>query len=621
MTNLLNLLDKLYTLKNSELNSRKYIFPEYWRNRLNIKNDKPIDFFIESIEKIVNSPKENYNAKSLDESIIYNLLPRYFSAFDNNGDGEISVDNKDFNELGSFLKTLCFLPYLKSLGADIIYMLPISSIGADCKKGDLGSIYAVRNPYDLDDTLSEPFLNLSVETQFKAFVEAAHHLGMKVIVEFIFRTASVDSDLAFSYPDWFYWVKTNKQGDMPDMYAPPKFSESELALIKEKVERKDFDNLPKPPKAYQNLFVKTPRKVYKENGRIFGILDDGSLCRIPGAFADWPPDDNQPVWSDVTYLKLFDNVKFNYIAYNTVRMYDNELNSPKYLQKSIVDHIVNVTPFYINEYNIDGIMLDMGHALPYCVREAIIKDSKKLNPDFIFLEENFHVTKSSKIEGFDCVVGYLPFDFHLAHKTREFIYRVIQNDLAVPSFATAENHNTPRVFSKVRDRRFSCLIWAISSFLPRSVRFIHSGFEALSETPINTGLGFSDQEIIDNPPNTLALFSAVAPEWRDDNILDEIKNINVLRESLLQKSVPDDCEIELLNTNNDQLVAFTLRTKESKSILILANYSKYPINSEIYLAKEYKMFFNSIKDCNFEVRESKLSINLDSYEYCIGEIN
>ena len=59
-----------------------------------------------------------------------------------------------------------------------------------------------------------------------------------------------------------------------------------------------------------------------DDGRWVGVLDDGTRVRIPGAFADWPPDDNQPPWTDVTYLRMYDHPDFNYMAYNTIRMYD-----------------------------------------------------------------------------------------------------------------------------------------------------------------------------------------------------------------------------------------------------------------------------------------------------------
>ena len=367
MKNLQKLLSKILELKGTELDTINYNIPGLWINSVNrVEKVNPIDYFQSQINGIIANKNTDHHNKPLVDSIIYNLMPRFTTAF-NHYSADFNEPNV-FKSSGTFLKTIALLPYLKSLGTDIIYLLPVTSIGKHNKKGNLGSVYAVRNPYSLDDNLSEDVLGLDTELQFKALIEASHLLGIKVIAEFIFRTASVDSDLAFTHPQWFYWVKE----DIIDEYASPTFNDVELMSIKQKIEAKDYTSLPNPSEKYKQLFTETPKKVYKDGEKYVGILETGERCVVPGAFADWPPDDNQPIWSDVTYLKIFDNPKFNYIAYNTVRMYDAELNKNKYIQKDLVDHITNVVPYYIENFDIDGIMLDMGHALPEQVRKAII---------------------------------------------------------------------------------------------------------------------------------------------------------------------------------------------------------------------------------------------------------
>jgi glycosidase len=42
---------------------------------------------------------------------------------------------------------------------------------------------------------------MTLEEQFKALVEAAHCLGIKVVTEFIFRTSSKDSPIAITHPE------------------------------------------------------------------------------------------------------------------------------------------------------------------------------------------------------------------------------------------------------------------------------------------------------------------------------------------------------------------------------------------------------------------------------------
>jgi len=123
------------------------------------------------------------------------------------------------------------------------------------------------------------------------------------------------------------------------------------------------------------------------------VLDDGTRVRIPGAFADWPPDDNQPPWTDVTYLRMYDHPDFNYIAYNTIRMYDVRLARPENAVASLWDSIAGVIPHYQREFGIDGVMIDMGHALPMPLKQRIVSTSREINPDFAFWDENFIIGK------------------------------------------------------------------------------------------------------------------------------------------------------------------------------------------------------------------------------------
>ena len=303
-------------------------------------------------------------------------------------------------------------------------MLPVTAIGTDRKKGDLGSPYAIKDPYKIDENLSEDILGLDIETQFAAFVEAAHKFGINVVCEFVFRTASVDSDIALQHPEWFYWIPENT-GDRPagsidkNKYGPPIFTSKEMKEIKRQIEVGEREGLVPPHSEYRKMFKDTPVKVVKQNNKIIGFDKNNNRLRIPGAFADWPPDDSQPVWSDVTYLKLFDHKDFNYIAYNTVRMYDSKLNKAKFRINPLWEYIQGIVPYYIKNFDIDGIMIDMGHSLPTELRQGIISKAIDGKPDFILWEENFLLEKSSADEGYDAVLGYISSTKELQDKLRQ----------------------------------------------------------------------------------------------------------------------------------------------------------------------------------------------------------
>jgi len=87
------------------------------------------------------------------------------------------------------MKALAMLPYIKKLGANTVHLLPITAIGHDGNKGTLGSPYAIRNPYELDENLAEPALGLDAKTEFKAFAEVLQRGG-------IIKAIRVDRDLS-----------------------------------------------------------------------------------------------------------------------------------------------------------------------------------------------------------------------------------------------------------------------------------------------------------------------------------------------------------------------------------------------------------------------------------------
>lgn len=595
----------LNKLKNNKGNKYKYNYfiPELWieKNSTRIIKIDPYTFFSERIERILELSEE----KSLECDIVYNLFVRFATSFDHLGNKDLlNAPADSFRQTGTFLKSIAILPYLRKLGVATIYLLPVTSIGKYGKKGNLGSPYSINNPYKLDENLNEPLLEMTVEEQFKAFIEAAKLLGMKIIMEFVFRTASIDSELAILHPEWFYWIY-----DTEEEFRPPKFDDETLKMIKQKIELGNFDNLPLPSLDYLNKFAKTPKRViYSPNGKIIGFGENGKELTIPSAFADWPPDDKQPLWTDVTYLKLHNHPDFNFIAYNTVRMYDEILQQPQYENTSLWEHIKQIVPYYVNNFGIDGAMVDMGHAMPHKLMQSIIEDIRKVKPDFIFWEENFSVTSKSKEEGYDAVLGYVPFDSHNCWKMKEIIGKFEKKEFPINFFLTPENHNTKRAASREGSTDFSKMIWLVLSFLP-SIRFIHNGFELGEKFPVNTGLGFDEDEIKQFPAERLPLFSACTLEWTNfDNLVFYIQQVNsALKYLKLHLQITHFENYKLLETC-ENLLAFIIE----KRILCIANYSnekfKLPIKE---LKVESEIYRFDIENHSMQKVES--SILLESY--------
>jgi starch synthase (maltosyl-transferring) len=514
-------------LENEKLNNEKkfnYFVPGIWINSNNhIESLDKYEYFIDRFKSILSLNKR----ERLKQKIVYNMLLRYTTSFPHNNGIDFSNEINNYLETGSILKAISILPYIHSLGCNTLYLLPMTSIGIDNRKGNLGSPYAIRNHYKLDENLSEPFLQFPIEDQFKALVEACHYLGIKVILEFVFRTSSVDCDMALLHPEWFYWIKAENP---TEAFKPPVFDIEIINEIQLKINQNDLKDLPKPDSTFLDHFVETPIRVFKEDNKIYGKSIDGTLCRIPSAFADWPPDDNQPLWSDVTYLKLFNHTDYNYIAYNTIRMYDEELTD-EYKNIDLWNYLSNIIPFYQKEYSIDGVMIDMGHALPQSLREEIIHKSRISNDEFILWEENFSLSESSIEAGYDASLGYVCFDAMNFWKMKEISNMLITKSSPIEFFLTPETHNTHRTAFYPGDIEFSKLSILVLSMLP-GIQFIHSGIELGEKNPVNTGLGFHNEELLEILSDELPLFSKRFLSFKNNHkIIDLIKIINSFKYS------------------------------------------------------------------------------------------
>lgn len=543
----------------------------------------PYDFYRGRISEILAAPdaaplRLNSAGEWSAQAIVYNMFIRHTTAFDHDGNGKLDLplNAAGFRETGTFLKAIALLPYVRHLGCNTIHCLPVTSIGHDGNKGTLGSPYAIRNPYKLDENLSETFLGLDVETQFAAFVEAAHRLGIRVVLEFVFRTASKDSDWIADHPNWFYWIRAeipDRAGNetRPDAYGSPSFDEEEMKMIHTRVRKNDFSSLPPPGMRYREMFSPPPEKVEYAEGRYVGFTEKEERLRIPGAFADWPPMDVQPPWNDVTYLKLYDDDRFNYIAYNTVRMYDARLARKEKENRGLWNTILNIIPHYQKKFDIDGVMIDMGHALPMSLKQTLVDRARRNNPDFAFWEENFIISQRSRAEGYNATVGYLPFDQHNPQKHRSFVNERATQGTPIPFFAAAENHNTPRAAARPGGVRYSRMAWIVGNFLP-AIPFIHQGFELGETFPVNTGLDFTPAEIARIPSRTLPLFSEGALSWESDEEFTPLMHrIAEIRAEVAQiVTDPSPRSFHILPTSNENILSFVRSTDDEQVRIAVA---------------------------------------------------
>ncbi len=144
-----------------------------------------------------------------------------------------SVFVRDHTPEGTFEGVRRDLDRIKSLGTDVVWLMPIHPIGEKCRKGTLGSPYAIRdyravNPEygTLDD--------------FKRLVDDIHARDMRCIIDVVYNHTSPDSVLAGEHPEWFYHKPDgsfgNRVGDWSDVidldYGQPGLWDYQIDTLK-----------------------------------------------------------------------------------------------------------------------------------------------------------------------------------------------------------------------------------------------------------------------------------------------------------------------------------------------------------------------------------------------------
>ncbi|MFQ5492162.1 MAG: alpha-amylase [Phycisphaerae bacterium] len=437
----------------------------------------------------------------------YGMLVRATTAWDHNGDGKLTP--AQWTETGTFLKTILVLPLLQQMGINTLYLLPVTRCSRVFRKGELGCPYSAQNFFELepdlhDRLLGPDFNDLSME--FAAFVDAAHVLGMRVMVDLAPRTASRDSDLILDHPEWFYWIdrRAAKSFGPPhiDGFEPGIPTPSQLGdLLTCDVVRRHLacfrhaPNVADPirwKRFVQRCRLQSPKDLVKALGREFGVI-------TPPGFSDCV-NDPQPPWSDVTFLRLY----LDHPAASAKHLADCQRQPPyvftdtikaslfpgKRPNRRLWKTLAGILPFY-QRFGIDGARVDMGHALPTELQDMLIAAPRRKDPDFGFLAEEFDYGKAraARRSGYNALLGT---SWHAEPRANEgHLHRLVHVVLPktrLPSLVSAETPDTPRAVMRQGGKTFARTTAVLNNFLPGGIPFVHSGFEMFERQPLNLGL-------------------------------------------------------------------------------------------------------------------------------------
>ncbi len=451
------------------------------------------------------------------KATMYSMHVRTSTSWDHNGSGSLEDQNEQgFKETGTFLKSIALLHLLKKMGITTVYLLPLSKYSDNFKKGEMGSPYAVKNFFALDPNLKDPMSEdaFTVEDEFAAFVEAAHILNMRVMIDIIPRTASRDNELIAEHPDWFYWIRT---ADLEN-YNPPFVDGVPQA------EKPSFDNLWNiyhSGQVWEHMrkFVASPDRMdigkwewlksrVRENPELdlFELIQQEYGITTAPAFSDGV-NDPQPPWTDVTFLRLYldhpaaakhylntevDNIQ-PYILFDVIK---SNIFKGEHRNEELWNMLSGVIPFYQEQFGIDGARIDMGHALPEELVHLILQKPREIDPDFSFIAEEVLVWSGghARYTGYNMIIGdgYYNEPRLLETKTHQFFYEAPW--FMAPVFATAETPDTPRISARPGGRQLARFVTALNHFMPNGVPFINSGMELYETQPMNTGLDCAPDE-------------------------------------------------------------------------------------------------------------------------------
>ena len=131
----------------------------------------------------------------------------------------------DPSQSATFEEAARLLPYVASMGFDVLYLPPIHPIGRSFRKGrnnslgatadDPGSPWAI-GAAEGGHTAVDP--GLGTIDDFDRFVEAAHHQGLEIALDLAYQ-ASPDHPYVTEHPDWF---RQRPDGTIKYAENPPK---------------------------------------------------------------------------------------------------------------------------------------------------------------------------------------------------------------------------------------------------------------------------------------------------------------------------------------------------------------------------------------------------------------
>ncbi len=109
------------------------------------------------------------------------------------------INIRQYSEAGTFKALEADLPRLQDLGVDILWLMPIHPISETLRKGTLGSYYAIQDYRAINP-------EFGTMADFEDFLETAHALGFKVILDLVINHTGWDHAWVNDHPEYYTQV-------------------------------------------------------------------------------------------------------------------------------------------------------------------------------------------------------------------------------------------------------------------------------------------------------------------------------------------------------------------------------------------------------------------------------
>ena len=104
---------------------------------------------------------------------------------------------RQFTPEGTLNAAIERLPFLRSIGIDAIWLMPIYPIGVEGRKGTLGSYYSISDYKGVNP-------EFGTADDFRAFISAAHAMGIRVLLDWVANHTARDARWITERPaDWY----------------------------------------------------------------------------------------------------------------------------------------------------------------------------------------------------------------------------------------------------------------------------------------------------------------------------------------------------------------------------------------------------------------------------------